>query len=587
MRTHPLARLAFWASLIAVPASLAACGGNDDETTTPTPTEDASVDATPDQASQPEAAAEAATEAGEDVVIGPDAQAEGGEDVVVGPDAEAEAGPDAEQPDAGPDAELEAGPDAQQDAAPDAPWSHSQIANYEGPKTCIGCHPNAVSEVMSSVHYKFTAQLPPDYLYEDESTVTSQKYSGKFWKLCGFPTAFAQHNWVGKLKDDSSTPHVDKASGCGTCHVGIGIMPTAGKGSSTPAAEEAQVNVDCLMCHAATYERKYYVATKNGAPELNPKGAPIVLAVPRTDGVYDFSGSTPAAQTVGKTSAATCNRCHSKSGSGGKVFGQTMHNFKRGDGFGPDTDVHAAVGMACTTCHDAGNHKMKRSFNNDLSAYDSPQAATGCTNCHGSSPHTIAKYNTHSAKIACTTCHATSKGGVVYKDFSVLTCPTGEDCSATGMGTYAVKQTMFPADFQPTYMWFNGKAEKPIHPMGSSTDGKIYPFKVGTFKVPVDANGKALPVKWSTAFVNGDMLLAAEQGRTLYQELLSTFAGTPADYGLPAVPGPFDHYGEATDVFSLSHGITKTGALQCASCHATTGSVLNWTALGLVNPMPM
>lgn len=464
---------------------------------------------------------------------------------------------------------------------------HSKlITKYEGPKTCIGCHSSAMDQIMGSTHYKFSASLQADYIFDKAGKPVAQKYTGKNWKLCGFPTAFPMFNWMGKLKDDAKTPHIDKPGGCGKCHIGVGLKPYSMAAKTAPSAAEKANNVDCLVCHAKGYARKFYVATKGGKPELNALGSPMVFTAPRADGVFDFSGQLTAAKAVGRTTADNCNGCHAKAGGGAEKIGNTTYSFKRASGFSAESDVHAKAGLDCAACHYAGKHRFKRARNADLTAYDTVSKTRGCVDCHGAAPHKNATYNKHTAKIACETCHATSKGGVTYKDFSQVVCPSG-DCSASTLNLYGVKLTKYPNDFKLTYAWFNGKVEQPIHPKGDKTDGKIYPFKEGLFKQPKDAAGKPIPVKWGKVFVAGDMNAALTAGTKLYSDWLGAFSGKPADYGLPAVPGKLDKYTETKDLFSISHGITRTGALTCKGCHAKTGAVLDWTKLGLTNPSPM
>lgn len=45
-------------------------------------------------------------------------------------------------------------------AAGDAPAVHQAIQQYEGPKTCAGCHPDAAQEVVSSLHYQQLGEAP-------------------------------------------------------------------------------------------------------------------------------------------------------------------------------------------------------------------------------------------------------------------------------------------------------------------------------------------------------------------------------------------------------------------------------------------
>ena len=462
---------------------------------------------------------------------------------------------------------------------------HTSIANYKGAETCLSCHAGMDTEVMNTVHYKFSSALAQDYIYDEEGNPVERTYTGKFLKLCGFPTALPFDNWVGKLKDDPATPYIDTPGGCGTCHIGIGMAPAFMNGLTEPAEAEKGLNVDCLICHAADYQRNYYVATSGGAPELNASGAPIAFIAPRTDGVFDFSVYNEAARSVKGTTAETCKRCHGKSGGGGMTIEGNLHSFKRGDSYAASVDVHAAAGLDCTDCHYQGNHQMKRARNNDLSAYDNMLSESMCITCHSESPHENIMYNTHVAHVACTTCHATSKGGVTFKDFSVVTCPSG-DCSPESLNTYGVQLTKFPEDFAITYAWFDGTVKAPIDPRGTEETGKLYPFKRGSFNQPRDINENPIPLKWGKLYVQGDMDGAISSGRSLYESYFNSFAGDTAAYGLPEVPGDFDHFGEAVDLFSLSHSITKTSALTCADCHSTENSVLDWEALGIPNPYP-
>jgi len=462
---------------------------------------------------------------------------------------------------------------------------HSTITEYKGAETCLGCHEGMDAEIMETTHYKFTGELASDYIYDHDGNPVERTYTGKFWKLCGFPTALPSANWVGKLKDDPSTPHIDNPGGCGKCHIGIGMAPYTMKGNTEPTAND-MVNIDCLMCHASDYSRKFYVATTDGQPDLNASGSPVVFIAPRVDGEFDFSVYNEAARTVGKTSGDTCRRCHAKAGGGAMAIDGVLHSFKRGDAFHETTDVHAAAGMDCNDCHYSSNHKMKRGANADLSAYDNKLEGSSCITCHSAEPHDSFMIDMHTEKVSCEACHATSKGGVTYKDFSVTTCPSG-DCSSESLNTYGVQLTKFPEDFAITYKWFNGTVEAPIHPRGSYEDGKLYPYKRGVFNQPKDADGNPIPVKWGKLFVAGDMDAAISTGRALYESYLASFAGDPAAYGLPPLMGEFDHFSETEDLFSLSHAITKDEALTCGDCHSAENSVLDWDALGLANPNPM
>jgi hypothetical protein len=448
------------------------------------------------------------------------------------------------------------------------------IQSYQGPTTCQQCHQGIIAEVQQSIHYKFEAPVPEGYLFDEDGNPRDIEVSGKFWKLCGFPTTVPQFNWLGNLADDPETPHIDKTGGCGKCHIGIGIKPYTAAQLTEPQDSEAE-NIDCLVCHAENYSRKFYVATVNGEPETTSSGSTVILSVPKVDGVIQWDTLTEAAKTVGsKPTANMCNRCHAAAGGGRVDLDDMEYSFKRGTPFAPDRDVHAAADMSCVDCHSAGGHKTERASNNDLYTYDNFNRGVSCTKCHGEEPHTTnAMYNVHSEFIACQACHATSDGGAVYKDFSVTVAPDPDD----PLGLYAVKLEFADENFKIDYEWFNGNVMGEIEPVGSRGDGKIFPFKSATFNQPVDANGHPVPIKWGPFFKTGNMDAALSQGQSLYADMWTEEMGQRT--GLPPTPGVFDHYKESTCVFSLSHAITKEEALNCKCCHTTNG-FLDYEHLG-------
>jgi len=444
---------------------------------------------------------------------------------------------------------------------------------YQGPAQCESCHPGKIAQVQSGAHYKFESDLPKGYQYDEEGNEVTFTKSGKLWKLCGFPTAFPQVNWLGPLKDLSETPHVDKPGGCAKCHVGTGKKPFTATGHSEPQPGESE-NVDCLICHSDNYQRKFYVATRDGEPVLNPLGSPVVMIAPMTDGVMDWSVYTEAAKTVGATSARTCNRCHAAAGGGKLEVDGNYTSFKRGSVYGPGADVHADAGMDCADCHYAGEHKFKRPLNNDLSAHDVVVDHQMCTDCHTDTPHEDQMYNMHTDKIACTTCHATAAKAATYKDFSITVEPDPDD----PLGLYKVGMQF--AESPPiAYRWFNGTIHGEIMARGDMTDGRIYPYRIIDFNQPVDADGNPVPIKWGVFFKTGNMELALQKGRSLYQSMIYS-ADKAAKYGIPPVPGEFDHFSTGHNGgFSVSHGITRTNALTCADCHSPDGP-LDFAALG-------
>lgn len=453
-----------------------------------------------------------------------------------------------------------------------AAMDHSFLQEFNGAQTCEMCHAGKVAEVQETVHYKFESDVPEDYLYDEEGHPRTIQKSGKLWKLCGYPTAIPQSNWLGKLADDPATPHIDKPGGCAKCHIGMGVKPYNARGFDAPQEDEAN-NVDCLVCHADNYSRKFYVAKLNGEPET-VNGATVVMAAPKVDGVLDFSSQLEAARTVGLPKAEYCSRCHTAAGGGRSKLDDHDYSFKRGSIFDPEYDVHAAAGMSCISCHSAGNHKTKRSLNNDLYAYDTPVRHQLCLDCHSDDPHeSDAMYNLHTSFVSCTTCHTTSQGGVVHKDFANVV----EKDPDNPLSLYGLKQENAGPNFKLDYLWFNGTVQGEIVPAGSRGNGKIFPYKTAAFNQPVDVDGNPVPVKWGIFFKTGNLTNATATGLSLYTSFHTPELEETA--GIPPVMGEFDHFAEHTALFSMSHSITKTDALRCADCHGAD-SVLDFDVLG-------
>ena len=452
-----------------------------------------------------------------------------------------------------------------------AQMDHSSfIQNYEGAKTCEGCHSGMVAHIQTTVHYKFESDVPEGLLFEEDGVTPREiQQSGKLWKLCGFPTTVPQFNWMGNLKDDPTTPHIDKPGGCAKCHIGVGYKPYTATGLGAPAENEAY-NVDCLVCHAENYTRKLYAGEMNGAA--------VVMAAPIVDGALDFSGMTEAAKTVGKPKSEYCNRCHAAAGGGKVKLDDMEYSFKRGSIYDESHDVHATAGMSCVDCHAlrefVGDHRTKRNPNNDISAFDALVEEQLCLSCHSESPHEDgSRYNSHAEFISCTGCHATSEGGAINKDFSVTTEPDPND----PLGLYGVKVDFADDTFRLEFHWFNGTVKGKIEPIGSKGNGKIYPYKTVTFNQPIDENGHPIPIKWGVQFKTGNMQEAINQGLAAYAAMMTD--EIVATKGLPPVPGAFAEFKERSDLFSISHGITKEKALNCSCCHSENG-LLDFESLG-------
>ena len=120
-------------------------------------------------------------------------------------------------------------------------------------------------------------------------------------------------NWLGVLNEQKKT-----AGGCGMCHIGGGPMPVG----PTSATEADKERIDCLICHATTYDTKVRFPEKVNGTWVLPQDR-----------------SLEAARSVGRTTQDNCLRCHYVPLSG----------YKRGADL--KEDVHYQRGMSCTRCH--------------------------------------------------------------------------------------------------------------------------------------------------------------------------------------------------------------------------------------------
>jgi hypothetical protein len=403
-------------------------------------------------------------------------------------------------------------------------------------------------------------------------------------------------NWIGDLDgtippaEKKDVDYIENPGGCGQCHVGIGIQPYTMRAMDAPDVDEAY-NVDCLMCHAPNYTRHYYHAQVGGAPTSE------IYSVPKIDGVFDYSVQLKDAREVGPTTADACQRCHVKAGGGATNINGVLYSHKRGSAFSPANDVHARAGMTCSTCHYDSRHKFRRARNNDNWAYDKTppeEVVSTCLSCHDAAPHSVETYNTHFELMACEACHATGIGGVVEKDFSVITGPNPDN-----FYNYGVACVKNPADWRPTFLYFNGKVNVPCEPRGSKGDGKVYPFKAATFTVAkTTADDYYIPMKLGKIFLAGDQSAARQFGissynswfdlyldTSIFQQLIPEFDTVTYDYVTD--PSPDWYWATVTgDVFSLSHGITKESARTCTTCHSVSDGEIDWTKLGISNPCP-
>lgn len=377
------------------------------------------------------------------------------------------------------------------------PLEHQELEEYAGPSTCTACHEEAVDEVMRSTHYTWKPKLLG---------------GGKYSKL---QMSAVPINWLGILNEEK---HV--AGGCGRCHIGGGPMPV----DPAQATEADKEGIDCLICHATTYDTKIRFPREVEGRWILPQDR-----------------SLEAARSVGRTTQHTCLRCHFVPFSG----------YKRGADL--DEDVHYRRGMSCTRCHRVEAHRFPGS---GPTITREVGKRVGCVDCHDVTPHRSQNLNRHQ-RLDCRTCHVVEVGGVIYKN-------------AAKNGIYEEKSGTYKAIAQmgtvrPSYFWHDGFSTGPM-PRGGIDDhgSKIQPFKKYTGVAPVDAEtGDFLWLKLGVFAKTGDVDRAVKAG--------AAESGRP--YSGTWKPKEYDVY------FQLSHGVTKKHALRCKDCHAPDG-VMDFKALG-------
>ena len=310
---------------------------------------------------------------------------------------------------------------------------------------------------------------------------------------------------------------------CTSCHAGYGW-----KDKNFDFSEE---KIDCLVCHDTTGTYKKF-PTDCGYPPLKDK----VFAGKK---LFKAVNLSYVAQHVGRTSRASCGKCHFYSGGGDGV--------KRGDMdsklIAPpkELDVHMdakGLNFTCSTCHREEAHEIEARH------YDKPAPGerrlalpkddghrVRCESCHGLRPHRsekklfdlrLSKLNDHTRRVACQTCHiplyARGLPTNTFWDWStagkfengkpiVKKGPFGRPVYHTKKGTLK-----WGKDLVPEYFWYDGTLnyllagehlrfdEKGhvllIGPNGSPSDpeARIFPFKPHYGRQPYDPVRKTMVI---------------------------------------------------------------------------------------------
>ncbi|MCP3869623.1 MAG: hypothetical protein GY703_16335 [Gammaproteobacteria bacterium] len=437
--------------------------------------------------------------------------------------------------------------------------AHNTITEYNGPASCISCHQQEAAEMLDSLHMQWSGPTP-------QLTNTNGEALGKA---------------VGGI-NTFCTYAVSSKGACYSCHVRAD--------GNAPHPPEA-TDVDCLMCHSDTYQRKFIADPENTETVTNIDGATKTYVFGKVDDqgnyttVPDFD-KMPAdtdmvnvARTVHLPTTKSCLRCHAKAGGGDWT--------KRGDmglnSVNPtvDEDVHLSqngANISCVNCHSALNHKISgRGI--DLRQTEAP--APTCQACHTPAPHASATLNRHAeGQISCQVCHIReyAKGGAteISRDWRN---PVWNPAFCSGQGGY-VGEEIKESFVKPEYVWFDGTSYvynvgetiepdgRGLYPMaranGAPFDGRasIVPIKRHFTIMPLHESGKIIPPAIMWMFMTGDFDIAVQKGMEEQ--------GMTGNYSLV----------EADAEMLITHGVEpKENAPSCTECHDNSGATPDGTGM--------
>lgn len=271
--------------------------------------------------------------------------------------------------------------------------AHQNIISYDGPATCISCHESAANEMLNSLHMQWAGPTP-------DLSNTNGEILGKA---------------VGGI-NTFCTYAMSSGGACFSCHVRAD--------GNAPHAPDIN-DVDCLICHNDTYQRKF-VADPNTAETVidylgNEKtyvfgaqdGDGNYTTVPNFDAMPAGTTMVDLARDVHLPTRTSCLRCHAKAGGGDWTkrgdMGLSTKNPTR------DEDIHMSpdgADLSCNACHSSeGGHKVG---GRGIDLRQTEAATPTCQNCHTLTPHDDSTLNRHSqGQVSCQVCHIREfgKGG--------------------------------------------------------------------------------------------------------------------------------------------------------------------------------
>ncbi|GAB6193595.1 hypothetical protein [Desulfocastanea catecholica] len=431
--------------------------------------------------------------------------------------------------------------------------AHNTITEYNGPATCIACHQEEASEMLDSLHMQWSGPTP-------DLTNTNGEALGK--GVDGINTF--------------CTYAMSSKGACFSCHV-----RADGNAPDSPQPED----VDCLMCHNDTYQRKFVADEANPVTVTDYLGEEKSYVFGKEDAQGNYTtepdfAKMPAgtnmvsiARTVHMPTNASCLRCHATAGGGDWV--------KRGD-IGLNSanatvaqDVHLAkdgANLSCVDCHSALNHKIG---GRGIDLRQTEAAPPTCQSCHNEAPHSNATLNRHAqGQVSCQVCHIReyAKGGAteMSRDWDK---PTWNPAFCSGQGGF-VGEEVKAANVKPEYVWFDGTSY--VYNIGETITpdetGVLHmakangrPFDGRSVLVPIkrhyssmpwqEGTGKVIPPVIMWMFMTGDFDVAVQKGME-EQGMSGSYSMVQADAEM-----------------LITHGVEpKENAPSCTECHDNSGS---------------
>jgi len=444
--------------------------------------------------------------------------------------------------------------------------AHNTITAYNGPATCISCHQTEATQMLDSLHMQWAGPTPMLTNGGGEELGKGNKGINTF---CTYAPSSKGACYSCHVRADGNAPHQPEVT-----------------------------DIDCLMCHSDTYQRKFVEDPNNTETVTNILGETKTYVfgavdaqgnyttVPDYDNMPAGTNMVNVARTVHMPTNKSCLRCHAKAGGGDWT--------KRGDlGLSSANatfaeDVHLAqdgANLSCVNCHSALDHNIG---GRGIDLRQTEAAAPTCKACHTEAPHNNVTLNQHAqGQVSCQVCHITefAKGGATEMSRDWRT-PVWNPAFCSGQGGF-VGEEIKEANVKPEYVWFDGTSyvynvgetitpdENGVYNMakahGKPFDGNssIVPTKRHKTIMPLHESGEIVPPAIMWMFMTGDFDQAVQKGME-EQGLSGTYSLVEADAEM-----------------LITHGVDPIAkAPACSSCHDGSGAtadgtgMLPFTALG-------